>query len=305
MVTWTGRALAILVCALAASASSAAEKTYDQRFNAPPGGQLTVNTDVGSVTVVGGNAREVIVHADMSGPNDFLAHLDVKAVQDSRGVTVTAHVPRLVWFYWSEWFGLGREHVRFTIDVPRDYPVDIRTSGGGVDVRNLNASLRGTTSGGSIMIRDLAGAITAHTSGGSIDAAELNGRVELRTSGGSIGVTDSTGDLDAQTSGGSIRLEGIDGKVTAVTSGGSVIAEMRTNRGVSLITSGGSIRLMLPTSVGASIDAHTIGGRAESAIPLSTTEVAVRNRLRGAINGGGEPVFLRTSGGSIQIDPLR
>jgi hypothetical protein len=304
MATWPGRALAILICALAASLSLAAERTYDQRFNAPPGGQLTVTTDIGSVAVVGGNTRELLVHADMSGPSDFLDHLEVKAVQDSSGVTVTARVPRLVWYSWFGWFGLGRHHVRFTIDVPRDYPVYVRTSGGSVDVRNLTASLRGATSGGSIMVRDVAGPVSAHTSGGSIQAAGLNGRIELRTSGGSIGVTDSTGDLDVHTSGGGIHLQGIDGKVRAVTSGGSVTAEMRANRGVSLITSGGSIVLKLPASARASIDAHTTGGRAESAIPLSSTEVEVRNHLRGAINGGGEPVYLRTSGGSIEIEPL-
>jgi hypothetical protein len=55
----------------------------------------------------------------------------------------------------------------------------------------------------------------------------------------------------------------------------------------------------------ASIDAKTSGGRVESELPLSSTELAEHAHLRGAINGGGEPVVLRTSGGSIHVEPLR
>lgn len=302
MSTWARRALVLLICAVAASPSLAAERTFDKRFDAPPGGRLSVETDTGTVIVVGGDARQIVVHADLRGPEEFLRHLNVSAVQDSHGVTVTGRVARTLtgWFWWS---GFGWHRVRFTIDVPHDYPVDIHTSGGSLDVRELNASVRGRTSGGSIAIRDVRGSTIAETSGGSIEGVGLIGPTAMHTSGGSIGVTDSSGDLDLRTSGGSIHLRGIDGKVTAATSGGSVSAEMRGNRGISLTTSGGSIALRLPAGARASIDAHTTGGRALSAIPLSSTEIATRSYLRGAINGGGEPVFLRTSGGSIRIAP--
>ncbi len=134
--------------------------------------------------------------------------------------------------------------------------------------------------------------------------SEINGPIALRTSGGSIEVADSTGEMDLHSSGGSIYLERIDGKVQASTSGGAVEAKVRANRGLSLVTSGGSIALALPARARGSIDAHTSGGRARSAIPLSTTEIASGTELRGALNGGGDPIFLRTSGGSISISPL-
>jgi Putative adhesin len=304
MVTWTCRALAALACAFAASSLLAAERIYDKRLEAPAGGRLTLRTDVGSVAIVGSDTHEVVVHAEMNGSDDFLARFAVSAAPDAAGVTVTGRLDRRNWLSWFGWHDLFQGKVRFTIDVPRDYAVDMRTAGGSVDVRQLNASLRGSTSGGSITIRDVLGAIDTRTSGGSIDAARLRGPTQLRTSGGSIRVTDSTGDLDVHASGGSIRLEAIDGQVGAVTSGGSVHAAVSANRGVSLRTSGGSITLLLPASVRASIDAHTSGGRAESTLPLSEVEIAVRNHLRGAINGGGNSILLRTSGGSIHIAPL-
>lgn len=301
MLTWTCGALAILGCALVAAPTLSAEKTFDRHFNALPGGQLAVDADVGSVAIVGSDARELIVHVDMRGSDNFLARLDVSAVQIATGVIVTerARHRRL-----SDWFDFTPQNVRFTIEVPRDYPVTINTWGGSLDVSHLKARLHGRTFGGSITMHDVFGPIDTHTFGGSIDATELNGPTELRTFGGSINVANSTGDLDVDTAGGSIRLDDVDGRVTARTSGGDVIAKMRANRGISLRTSGGGITLLLPANVRASIDAHTSGGNAASTIPLSTTRVATHGRLLGDINGGGESIFLRTFGGAIQIAAL-
>src|SRR6185437_13750085 len=159
-------------------------------------------------------------------------------------------------------------------------------------------------SGGSITIQNVRGTTDARTSGGSVNAKDLNGATELHTSGGSIEVTDSQGNLQVSTSGGSIRLEHIDGQVRAMTSGGSVEADILNNRGISLETAGGSITLMLPTNVRGSIDAHSSGGRVESTIPVSSTQPASSDELQGTLNGGGEVIFLRTSGGSIHIRPL-
>jgi DUF4097 and DUF4098 domain-containing protein YvlB len=288
----------IVAVSLATSASLAAEQSFDKRFNAPPGGHLTLDTDVGSVAIVGRNIREVVIHAEMSDSD----RLHIAAELNSSGVSVTGHVKQRNWL---DWLYFSSMHVRFTIDVPRDYPVEIKTSGGSLDVRNLTAPVEGKTAGGSITIRDVIGPIDTHTSGGSIHAERINGPTKLGTSGGSIDIDDSTGDLDVHTSGGGIDLKSIDGKVKAVTSGGSVHAEVRVNRGVYLTTSGGTITLLLPENVSASIDAQTSGGRAQSELPLNSTELAEHAHLRGAINGGGEPIFLRTSGGSIHVEPLR
>jgi DUF4097 and DUF4098 domain-containing protein YvlB len=301
MATRTRRLAAILAATLIASVSLSAEKSFDRRFTVAPGGHLRLDADVGSVAVVGRAGHEVVIHAQMDGSDTFLGHLTITAEQASSGVTITARRADRRWF---DWFDFAEGRIHFTIDVPRDYSVELRTSGGYLDVRNVDAPVRGTTSGGSIVVQDVTGSVKMHTSGGSIDAERLNGDMELGTSGGSISVADARGDLDAHTSGGGIRLKNIDASVRAATSGGSVNAELRSNRGISLSTSGGTISLLLPENVGASIDARTSGGRVSSELPLSSTETADRTHLRGVINGGGEQVVLHTSGGSIRVGPL-
>lgn len=298
----TTRIIAVLAATLCTSVALAAQRTYDKTLNVPPGGGgLTLDADVGSVSVVGHDAPQVVVHADLEGSQSFLDTLRIDTEQTASGVTITAHVPHSSW---SNWFNFGSSRVRFTIEVPRNYPVDLRTSGGGLEVQDLNAPVRGKTSGGGIHIRNVAGPIIMHTSGGSVEAEHLNGPATLSSSGGPIDVSDSTGNLDLHTSGGGISIQNADGTVAAHTSGGSIRAELRSNRGIDLSTSGGGITLLIPKNTNGSIDAETSGGGVTSDLPVTTTHFDGSNRLEGTLGSGGAQISLHTSGGGIRIGPL-
>jgi hypothetical protein len=292
----------ILAATLGTSVTLAAQRTFDKRIDAPPGGQLTFDADVGSISVVGGDGSQVIVHGDLQGSQSYLDRFHISVEQTASGVTISAKTDHSTIFDWFS-FGWNWSRVDFTVEVPRNYPVDLRTAGGGLEVRNLSAWVRGKTSGGSIHVQNIAGNVNAHTSGGGITAERLNGSANLSTSGGSIGVTDSAGELSLDTSGGGIRIQNDDGKVDAHTSGGSIQAQLRTNDGITLETSGGSISLRLPRDIHASIDAETSGGDVTSNLPVTTTGTVSSDRLHGETAGGGPPIYLRTSGGSIRIEP--
>lgn len=298
----TARFLLIIAASFGTSVALAAHRTYDNRLNAPAGGQLTFDADVGSVTVVGRDTHEVVVHADLEASESFLADFHISAEQTPSGVTISARKSHKDWFGWFN-FNLGSTRVQFTVEVPRGYPVHLQTAGGDLQVRDLSASVRGATSGGGVRVQNVTGSIDLHSSGGSIDGERLNGPSRLDTSGGNIDVADSTGDLDLRTSGGSIRLRDDDGKVDAHTSGGSVTAELRANRGIHLSTSGGNITVRLPQDIRATIDAETSGGRVSSDFPLSATRLTESDHLQGSIGGGGAPIDLRTSGGNIRLEP--
>ncbi|HEY7890339.1 MAG TPA: DUF4097 family beta strand repeat-containing protein [Steroidobacteraceae bacterium] len=300
MATSTAKILAIIAATLCTSVALAAQRTFDKQLSAPPGGRLTFDADVGSVTIVGRDAPEVVVHAKLEGSESLLDRLHIRAEQTASGVTVAA---RAAHNGWLDWFSWGSTRVDFTIEVPRNYPVDLRTSGGGIDVRGLNATVLGKTSGGGIRLQNINGGINMHTSGGSIDGDHLNGPAELSSSGGPIDVTDSTGNLDLDTSGGGIHVQNDDGTVQAHTSGGSIRAELRSNHGISLSTSGGSITLLLPQNTPGSLDAETSGGSVTSDFPLTTTHFSSGSHLQGTIGGGGAPISLHTSGGSIRLGP--
>jgi hypothetical protein len=300
MATTTARIILIIAATLSTSVALAAQRTYDKQLNAPPGGQLRFDADVGSVSVVGREGSQVIVHAELEGSQSFLDSLHIDTEQTPSGVRVSAHMPHSSGFHW---FDMGSNRVRFTIEVPSHYPVDLQTSGGGIDVRDLNASARGRTSGGGIRVQNVTGEVNMHTSGGGVEAERVDGAAELTSSGGPIDVTDSTGNLNVDTSGGGIRLQNDDGTINAHTSGGGIRAELRSNRGINLSTDGGSITLLLPQNTRASVDAETSGGRVTCDFPVTTTHFGSGEHLQGTIGGGGAPISLHTSGGGIHLGP--
>ena len=299
--------LVMLCGTLASSLAWPAERTLDRQFEVGASAHLIVVADTGSIGVQGRDGHEVTVHIEAQGSQELIAHLDLSAGQNASGVSVKVRTNghRRDWFGWFWGFGATGERVRLTIEVPRDCSVQLGTSGGYLDVRGLSASVHGSTSGGRISVADIVGNVEMHTSGGEIDAENLAGPVVLDTSGGRVSVLNATGELDAHTSGGGIRLENVDAKIRATTSGGSIRAVARANHGIYLGTSGGRVSLWLPAGVHASLDASTSGGRVRSELPLSRIEIAERQHLRGDLNGGGERVVLRTSGGGITIGELR
>lgn len=300
MPTPTARLALIIAATLASSAALAAHRTYDKRLPASPGGLLTLQADIGSVTVVGSDTPDVVIHADLEGSEAFLSDFHINAGQTSSGVNVEARTTHKGWF---DRHGEDSTRVQFTIQVPRTYRTDLRTSAGALDLRDLNASVRAVTSGGSARVQDIAGTVEVRSSGGSIDGEHLKGSSHLQTSGGDVNLADSTGDTNLYTSGGSIHIRNEDGKVDAHTSGGSIRAELAANHGIDLSTSGGSISLLLPQGTHASLDAETSAGNVTSRLPLSATQISERNHLRGDIGGGGARISLHTSAGNIRLAP--
>jgi Toastrack DUF4097 len=285
--------LALSALLLAFSVARADDKSFDKHFAAPQSGRLIVDTDAGSISILGQDSADVIVHVSVRGSD--ASRFDVSADQDSSGVTVTGRSAR-------SFLGSSNLSAKFIIELPHDYPVELKTAGGSIDVRDLRASVHGKTSGGGVVLRDVSGAVNVHTSGGTVDAQHLQGPVELSSSGGSIEIDGAAGDLKVHTSGGGIRLTNVEGKIDASSSGGPVEAQARSNQGISLQTSGGGIRLRLPADVHGTLDAKTSGGRVHSDIPVLVTEAGDGSRLQGTINGGGNTIFLRTSGGGIHIE---
>ena len=126
------------------------------------------------------------------------------------------------------------------------------------------------------------------------------------TSGGSIKVKNFNGPAGVHTSGGSIGLEGIAGAIEGSTSGGGIRAVLTSvKQAVRLETSGGSVSVQVAENAAFDLDAETSAGGVHSDLPVTITGKAEHSRLKGPVNGGGQTVRLRTSGGSIEIKKLK
>jgi len=217
--------------------------------------------------------------------------------------------------------------------------LDATTSGGNITLRSADKEVNLRTSGGDIEILEVGGNIIASTSGGDVHVENTSGNVEVSTSGGDLVLRDIKGELQAGTSGGDIRAErlhaasrlktsGGDISVRALmasldasTSGGNVevamtLVDFKKPHSLALSSSGGDIELTIPEKLPAKIFAEIYleskwgwGERYDisSDFPLKIERGEGERRSaeyirgQGEINGGGDPVTLKTSAGNITI----
>lgn len=290
--------VALVTLFLAATIVYAGEKKFEKKFSVSPGGTLTLKTDVGSVTVTGTSSNEVRVIAEMKGSEHDLKKFEVSADQVNTGVEVVGHGPKGGIWPW-DWSDVD---ARFQIEVPRNYNMNVETSGGDVSVSSVKGTIVGKTSGGNISAGDVEGTVRMGTSGGDVRGSRVKGELSLETSGGNVRIDSVTGNVNANTSGGSISVSNVDGKVHVETSGGNVAVKLSGgNKGIDARTSGGDIVISVPKDVGAMIDASTSGGDVVCDLPVTTSGKMDESRLRGSVNGGGEMILARTSGGNVRI----
>lgn len=320
-------ALATALClASFASAPAFADDIIRKGFTVADGGTLRLDADIGDVTIVtGGSGVAIEVVRDARGRRGEARMREHKIDFRQSGNDVIIESNDDENNNWSDWFRWSDDYeVQWNIRVPDRYnlelktsggsielddiegTVEARTSGGGIKTGKLNGDATLKTSGGGIRVEGATGELLAHTSGGSIEIGDTTGNVEAKTSGGSITLSRVGGTVYARTSGGGIRVEDAMGSVDASTSGGSITARLsRQPQGDSrLSTSGGSVTVNIAGGVNLELDAKASGGGVTSDVPVLVQGTHDEDSLRGRIGSGGPKLVLRTSGGGIRVRGL-
>jgi len=149
------------------------------------------------------------------------------------------------------------------------------------------------------------------------------GKVNLRTGDGRIEVRDLKGEMDMHTGDGSLNLDGVDGRLRASTGDGHIQAngrfdelelktgdghvDVRAGNGSSLAgswrleTGDGSVSLEVPANLSADVDLRTNDGHIDLDMPVTTEGKIRENEVHGKLNGGGNPLTIRTGDGSIHL----
>ena len=233
---------------------------------------------------------------------------------EKNGTVITANANRRE--FRPPWNNSG---IYFTIIVPREMSCnasssggrvevtgvegthDISSSGGGVKLENLTGKIRGRSSGGSVKATNCNGDIHLTSSGGGVTLDRAQGNIFARSSGGGVYLNNIDGEVDAQSSGGGVKIEGEVGYVKAKSSGGSVhVNTSNLNKEMDLESSGGGINAVIKngrnlglnldlSSSKVNIELNNFSGRAE------------KSHVSGTMNNGGIPVYMRASGGNIDV----
>ncbi len=315
---------ALMLAGTCISAFASTEEQIHKQFPANPGGTLVVDVDFGGIEISTNSAGEVAIDVyrkiTRRKKADEEAYLKDRPVKfSSEDGTVRVESKGKVRETWT-WGRKRSNEAKYTISVPSHFNVRLRTSGGGIRIKALAGNVDAATGGGGLEFQNVQGTIDAQTSGGGIHLNNCDGEIGIRTSGGGLEIVGGSGALEGKTSGGGITVEDFEGPVRVSTSGGHIrikdaaaALEASTSGGsieaslksvadaVSLTTSGGHVSVGVPPDAAFELDARTSGGHVSCELPITIVGKLEHDKLSGKVNGGGQKIYLRTSGGSIEV----
>lgn len=162
-------------------------------------------------------------------------------------------------------------NIRVLINIPKEFNIELRSSGGGVNICSVTGEFEGSIGGGGFDLRN------------------LTGKVNLSTGGGSVSIKDSKLDGTVSTGGGSVLVENVEGDIKAASGGGNVVYKnVKTpdrafpSDAVYIWNAGGTIDV---PAAPAGADVSTGGGKI-------------------IIGSAAEYVVARSGGGDIKIDSI-
>jgi hypothetical protein len=293
-------------CTNATSFKFYGEPYLSQNYLLTGPGDLKVETSGSSVSVSGttGNTVTIDMYVKYKGKEIDTESAEVEALLEDydldfsqNGNTITLKAKKSGSWGWNS---DNRLSLAFKISVPHNMSTNINSSGGSISLTEITGEQEINTSGGSINVSKSDGKLLTRSSGGSFRLEEFRGNVSVQTSGGSVKISQVEGDISIGSSGGSVSLEEIDGSINASTSGGSIKAQLSNlEKSLTLKSSGGSITAVVPAGLGLDLDLR--GGRVNTSLSNFSGEQK-KDKVSGTINGGGIPVTLQSSGGSISLE---
>ena len=281
-------ALALAACDISIGASEYSVRE-EKTFAVSGATQLALSTFDGSIEVRGWDRDEVVVEVEKVGSDQATVdRIQVKATQDGSSITVDVQKPSPL-----ETTGMRRTpSANLVVSVPLKTTVVARSGDGAISIRRVTGRLDLDTDDGSIRIEEIAGMLSARTGDGDVIGRKIDGQADIHTDDGVVSLD---GVLTA------LKVETRDGAVEVTARPGS-----RTDGEWEVTTGDGDLRIEVPEGFGAEVDARTGDGRVRVDTITDRPEAKEHDRedrdsVTGRLGGGGKPLRLRTSSGSITV----
>src|SRR5216117_212542 len=192
---------------------------WEYRALLKPNQQVWIRNTNGPIDVVAGTGDSLVIHAEKSWRNSDPQSVQVVPVLTERGLTVCA-----LWEARERRCNEGGDYringvkkndvaVRFTIQLPRNVPIDASTVNRALQIDGVSAPVEAATVNGRIAVNTSAGPVQATTVNGSIEAnmqALTTGDVHLTTVNGSVSAglpRQINAEIDAQTVNGRVETD--------------------------------------------------------------------------------------------------
>ncbi len=272
-------------------------KVLEERtFNTTPGKNFELKAFSGDVYI--STTDSPTVYIKIMGNEKAQKYVTFEFENTADGVTVSTK-KKDKWNFFNLFNGIN---LKFEVKLPKNYNANVSSSGGDINLDNLNGRIMLKSSGGDIAVKNTNGKLDVSTSGGDISLKNATGDQNLSTSGGDVESVGFIGNIDASTSGGDIVLNGSNGKIDASTSGGEIkLNYSGKNSGIKLRSSGGDVVVKLPSDFNAHADLHASGGDINCKFKANNIKNISSSKYEADLNAGGNSLYIRTSGGNINI----
>jgi len=215
--------------------------------------------------------------------------------------------------------------------------VRVESDRGAIEVEDVDGALEVASGRGDVQIAGVRGPLSVRSDRGSVEVASVTGSVSVATRRGSVSIDGARGDVAAdvewgrieaeeiegdvaaRTGRGGIRLRDVDGAVRAHSDRGSIEVRFEGSPRGDIETTRGSIEVEVPKGAGFDLDARTDRGRVRLGDDAGEFGDAADGSVAGEddegfgpfrrrddalarpVNGGGEPLRLRSGRGSIRV----
>ncbi|MDP9337493.1 MAG: DUF4097 domain-containing protein [Acidobacteriota bacterium] len=294
-------AAAALALSMVAVVPAAQAEDVTKSFTVNGRANVRVDTNDGSVRVTSGDPRQVEFHVTYRG-YVLNKDLSVDSRQDGDRVELVARIHGHFGFTW----GTRSRELHIEVRMPKAGDLEVSTGDGAVEASSVDGNVNVHTGDGSVKTNSLSGTIVLQTGDGSINANDLKGDIRMHTGDGSIEARNLDGKVNADTGDGHIKLEGRFDSLNIKTGDGSVEARAdsgsRMNTGWNIRTGDGSVDMSVPGDLQANIDASTGDGHISLGMPVTVEGSFSNSQIHGKMNGGGQPLVIHTSDGSIRLN---
>lgn len=309
----TSRALGVFLLSsiIAVPFVSAAERVVKRTFAVSPACSLSVDTYRGGIVVEESDEPELRITVrlqndldDESESNRVLDAVQLEMNLEQNRVAIRIRNPRAAGAHLT-WRDKAQVELALLIRVPRQCSVNLTTVTGSIQVGNLTGVMHARAETGTISFRHIDGSVNAAVATGDVLVGRCSGAVTLVASRGNVRVGATGGRAELTASNGDIDIQDAKAGLRAVVEAGDVVAGFAAGftGDADLRSSGGNILVKLDPTAGCVVQASSLWGRVESALPVATdTGRAGKSKLSGRINGGGPLLKLRANGGHIKIE---
>ena len=276
-----------LAAAVALTSAAFAADTFDRTLTVSGPADLYVSTGAGNIRIHPGSDSQIHIighiHADWSSFGDVQKR--VQQIVDAPPITQSGNAVHVGETNDRQLY--NHISIDYEITAPVSVALNLHCGSGDVEVDNLGRYLSAS---------DGSGNVRAHGISGPADVGTGSGDIELEQTG--------PGDIKAKTGSGNIRIHNFNGAFWARTGSGDVEGDGTLTGAGNISTGSGNARLHLSSDAHFNLEASTGSGDIRIHFP-GAPEQGEHNRhhMTAAINGGGQPLEIRTGSGDIEVSP--